>query len=205
MTMHEQLFLGGAPVVGFGDADILGAPLVTKSLVGLLVGSIGGAVLGSFVKEGGAGAVLGTIVGGLSGAAIGTAMALQETGDASATAAAAQPSASAVATMRTYDKTSRSIAARTGERFAVALEANASTGASWRLDPSPDAAVVALADQKYTSQPPPNCPSCAGFGGTETFTFTAVGVGNATLHFKYGHPWEPSVVANEITIEVRVQ
>lgn len=75
--MHEQVFLNGAPVVGFGDADLsVGNPIVWKPFVGYLVGSIGGAVAGSFIKKG-VGTAVGAIGGGLGGIIAGAALYLR--------------------------------------------------------------------------------------------------------------------------------
>jgi hypothetical protein len=76
--MHEQMFLNGAPTVGFGDADLsVRNPIVWKPLAGFLVGSIGGALLGSLVNKG-VGTAVGTIGGGLGGAMAGGALARED-------------------------------------------------------------------------------------------------------------------------------
>jgi hypothetical protein len=75
--IHEQVFLDGAPVVGFGASEeeekkfygtIIGVPLL-----GIIAGAAGGALLAH--KKGGvgvtaAGAVVGGLVGGASGIAL---------------------------------------------------------------------------------------------------------------------------------------
>lgn len=73
---HEQVFLGGAPVVGFGDPprdpneEYLAHQKATAParIGGLLVGAIGGAVLGNRIHKGAVGATVGTLAGGFGGA-----------------------------------------------------------------------------------------------------------------------------------------
>jgi predicted secreted protein len=84
---------------------------------------------------------------------------------------------------RTYPDSTSSIVAVTGERFFVALPANITVPMKWRLEPAPDAKLLAVGEEKYENQPPPDCPGCTGYGGTRTFTFTAAGPGKLELHF----------------------
>jgi hypothetical protein len=68
--MNEQVFLNGAPVVGFGDAESELAherATAPATIAGFFVGAIGGAVLGNVVHKGAVGATVGTIVGGVGG------------------------------------------------------------------------------------------------------------------------------------------
>jgi hypothetical protein len=72
--MREQIFLGGAPVVGFGvglsdeasEKKFYGV-MIGVPLLGIVAGSIGGAVLGKGVIGTAAGAVIGGLVGGAAG------------------------------------------------------------------------------------------------------------------------------------------
>jgi hypothetical protein len=74
--MHEQICLGGAPVVGFGapPQDSYEATLAHEratapaTIGGFFVGAIGGALLGNTIHKGAVGATVGTIAGGVSGA-----------------------------------------------------------------------------------------------------------------------------------------
>jgi hypothetical protein len=68
IMMREQIFLGGAPVVGFGDADLSVAnPMFFVPILGIIGGAAGGALLGH--KKGGVAAAAGAVVGGLVGGA----------------------------------------------------------------------------------------------------------------------------------------
>jgi hypothetical protein len=72
--MYEQISLGGAPVVGFGDAGGAKSLIEHGPVIGTLVGATGGAILGALVKKG-VGAAVGAVVGGLGGAFVGIAVA----------------------------------------------------------------------------------------------------------------------------------
>lgn len=69
MITSEQIFLSGAPTVGFGSDDRAEleknfyAHAVLLPLGGLVVGTIGGAVLGSKIKHPWIGGILGTFGG----------------------------------------------------------------------------------------------------------------------------------------------
>jgi hypothetical protein len=67
--MNEQIFLSGAPVVGFGDAaSSMKLDVPKQVLLASLAGATGGAVLGALFKKG-VGAAIGAVVGALGGAA----------------------------------------------------------------------------------------------------------------------------------------
>jgi predicted secreted protein len=84
---------------------------------------------------------------------------------------------------RTYPESTRSIQATAGERFFVALPANITVPMKWRIEPPPDPKLLDVGEEKYENQPPADCPGCAGYGGTRTFSFTAAGPGKLQLHF----------------------
>jgi hypothetical protein len=66
--MHEQISLGGAPVVGFGDANLSVAnPMFFVPILGIIGGAAGGALLGH--KVGAVTTAVGAVVGGLVGGA----------------------------------------------------------------------------------------------------------------------------------------
>ncbi len=70
--MNEQIFLSGAPVVGFGGGNV---PLTSldKPLIGFIAGATGGAIVGALVGKK-VGAVIGAVLGTIGGGAIGFAI-----------------------------------------------------------------------------------------------------------------------------------
>ena len=81
------------------------------------------------------------------------------------------------------------IAALKGNQFTITLPSNATTGYQWRLGNKPDAKVVKFVDSHYNapSQPMP------GKGGSETWTFKAVGKGTTSIVLEYARPWEKGI------------
>jgi inhibitor of cysteine peptidase len=103
---------------------------------------------------------------------------------------------------KVYDRTTKSIAAHTGESFLVTLSGNPTTGYEWRADPP--SGVVTIAKPTFaTNSLPAGSPVCVGCGGTYTFAITAVAPGSTTLHFVYARAWEDTP-ANELSMEVVV-
>ncbi|MBI3911843.1 MAG: protease inhibitor I42 family protein [Armatimonadetes bacterium] len=80
------------------------------------------------------------------------------------------------------------IAVLTGNTFTITLPSNRTTGYQWRLATSPDKEILGSAGSTY------NAPSngIPGQGGTETWTFLAVGKGSATIVLEYVQPWDTS-------------
>ena len=106
---------------------------------------------------------------------------------------------------RTYTDATKSISAKAGERFAVALPSNVTIPMKWHLAPTPDAKVLALTEEKHFDQPPPGCDGCTGYGGTRLYSFEAKGAGKATLHFALKPLTDPSGKSQkEVTIEVTI-
>lgn len=79
----------------------------------------------------------------------------------------------------------RPLQATAGQRFAVTLESNASTGYRWYLDGRPDPNVVRPVSSEYRPSPQP----LAGTPGSEVWTFDAFAPGTASLVFEYRRPW----------------
>lgn len=117
---------------------------------------------------------------------------------------AAPPAATPPGDSRIYDQTTQNIDVPANGRFTVVLEANVTTPLEWKLEPEPNPAVLALAERKYTDAPPPGCPACTGYGGTDAFSFVAKAPGEATLHFAYRELKPGTPPAKEVTIRVRV-
>lgn len=92
-------------------------------------------------------------------------------------------------------------AVRPGERFAVTLEANPTTGYAWSLAADPDPAVVRSLGSSF--ERPSDAPP--GAGGRDVWTFDAVGVGSATITLVYRRPWEretPPARTHVVTVRV---
>jgi inhibitor of cysteine peptidase len=81
------------------------------------------------------------------------------------------------------------IESKVGDRFTIPLEANHTTGYSWRLAQQPDPAILKQLGEKYDEE---NSGS-VGAGGIETWTFQAMAKGATTLVFEYARPFEKNV------------
>jgi inhibitor of cysteine peptidase len=98
-----------------------------------------------------------------------------------------------------YRQPGESITAGIGQRFAIELDGNPTTGYSWQLS-APPGDQVRLVDEDFT-------PSSGqiGSGGVQRFTFEATGTGTTTLAFGYQRPWETGVApANTAQFPVKV-
>lgn len=106
---------------------------------------------------------------------------------------------------RVYARSTKSIEARLGDRFFVALPGNVTTGFQWRQQPPADAAVLTSSAPTYEATPPAGCAACVGYGGTFLFPFAAAGAGTTKVHFAYVQVGrDPPPPAEELTIEVKV-
>jgi inhibitor of cysteine peptidase len=85
--------------------------------------------------------------------------------------------------------TSIPIAASTGNTFTIELPSNRTTGYQWRLAHSPSTKILRSTGSTYNA-PVGGIP---GQGGTEVWSFQAIGKGSATLVIEYVQPWEKSV------------
>ena len=71
--------------------------------------------------------------------------------------------------------------------YSVSLDANPSTGFSWRCEVA-NPAVADLSDSEYVQDPAPE--GMVGVGGKETFFFTCKQPGSTGLTFTYRRPWQ---------------
>jgi len=71
-----------------------------------------------------------------------------------------------------------------GQTFDITLDANPTTGYSWKPEYEPT--YLKLVDRRF--QP---SSGAVGAGGKETFTFQALQVGQTQLRMLYQRPWEP--------------
>ena len=88
----------------------------------------------------------------------------------------------------------RPIKVKLGQQFSLKLESNATTGYQWQLAQSLASGKVRQVEQKYIT--PKN--GQIGTGGTEVWTFKAVGKGSTEIMFKYVRPWEKAVPPVEL-------
>ena len=100
-----------------------------------------------------------------------------------------------------YDGSNTAIRVKPGERFAISLESNPTTGYKWHLPDIQEKNILALIGSKYY----PSGARLIGAGGRERWVFRASGPGKVSLHFKYFRPWEkdPSA-AKEAVFNVEV-
>ena len=89
-----------------------------------------------------------------------------------------------------------------GKTFTIALDANATTGYNWSQTIG-DKTVVTFVGNEYVAEV--RDPQVAGGGGTDTFTFKAVGKGTTTITLTYARPWESVPPAQTRTITVTVK
>lgn len=114
---------------------------------------------------------------------------------ATASGGAAMPSASPevhrdgalpnTETGKFYDDSITKIDALVGERFAIRLPANITTPYKWIVAPANQPDRVVLVERHYQGDPPPDCPACVGYPGTDTLTFEARATGEAMLTLRY--------------------
>jgi inhibitor of cysteine peptidase len=89
-----------------------------------------------------------------------------------------------------------------GKTFTIALDANATTGYSWSQTVG-DKTVVSFVSNAYAAET--RDPQVVGGGGTDTFTFKAVGKGTTTITLDYARVWESVPPAQTRTITVTVK
>ncbi|HEY2109806.1 MAG TPA: protease inhibitor I42 family protein [Candidatus Acidoferrales bacterium] len=79
--------------------------------------------------------------------------------------------------------------AKVGDTFTIPLEANHTTGYSWRLAQPLDPAILKQLSEKYGE----DNSGRMGAGGVETWTFQAMAKGVTTLVFEYARPFDKNV------------
>ena len=83
-------------------------------------------------------------------------------------------------------KRTSTIESRVGDTFTIPLEANHTTGYSWRLAQSSEPAILKQLSDKYEE----GNSDRIGAGGQEIWTFQAMSKGSTTLVFEYVRPFE---------------
>ncbi len=82
---------------------------------------------------------------------------------------------------REFTDANQPIKVKRGEEFIITLDSNATTGYRWELAQPLDEQIVALLNHEYAASGLP----VAGAGGTEHWTFKAVGTGATQIALIY--------------------
>jgi inhibitor of cysteine peptidase len=88
-----------------------------------------------------------------------------------------------------------------GQSIVIKLDANSTTGYGWQQVPGLDESVVKLVSESY--EPTTASPGMVGVGGTDTWTYQAVGAGTTTIALAYQRPSDPTA-AQSFTVNVTV-
>jgi inhibitor of cysteine peptidase len=87
----------------------------------------------------------------------------------------------------------RALEVAQGEQLTITLDANPTTGFQWQLAAPLDEKVITLVGNEHQRAGTAGI----GAGGTDVWTFKAVGTGSATIVLEYRRPWEKDVPAAE--------
>lgn len=94
------------------------------------------------------------------------------------------------------------VAVLAGNQFTIVLPSNQTTGYSWRMASQLNNNVVRQLGNRYVEP----SEGMIGRGGTELWTFKAVGKGTQTISMEYVRPWEQNAQpAKKRTFSVTVQ
>lgn len=99
-----------------------------------------------------------------------------------------------------YSEPLRNIQAKTGEIFTIRLEANETTGYTWRGNERFDASCLALIDSTYQ----PGTPSLPGSGGSQQYRFRALRAGMTEIRLTYKRSWETTSSDKTLVFTVRI-
>ncbi|MCC7161812.1 MAG: protease inhibitor I42 family protein [Anaerolineae bacterium] len=98
-----------------------------------------------------------------------------------------KPSPSIVDQTLTEQDNGKPVSLKAGDTMTVQLASNPSTGYSWQVISDNAAVLEQVGEPQFDLGSKTPMP---GAGGTETFTFRAVGAGTTTLTLLYSRPWE---------------
>lgn len=105
--------------------------------------------------------------------------------------------------IKTFGVSDTNITVKTGEQFVIQLESNRTTGFQWGLTKTLDPAIVKKIKTTYTVK---GGKKLVGAGGTEQWTFQAVGPGSTKIVMGYSRPFERGKTAARVaTFNVTVQ
>src|ERR1700751_2530945 len=105
------------------------------------------------------------------------------------TALGVRPNPKPIDVQPSVRKRPSTIESKVGDTFTIPLEANHTTGYSWRLAQPLDPAILKQLGEKYEE----DNSGGVGVGGVETWTFQAMAKGATTLVFEYARPFEKNV------------
>jgi inhibitor of cysteine peptidase len=88
---------------------------------------------------------------------------------------------------KAFTEPNKIINTEVNEEFTIALGSNPTTGYSWQV--AYDEKALSLVDNTYKEQDNTG-KQIVGAGGTEYFTFLALGKGETQVTFTYQRPWE---------------
>jgi len=104
---------------------------------------------------------------------------------------------------KTFGISDTNITVKTGEQFIIQLESNRTTGFQWGITKTLDPAIVKKIKTTYTVK---GGKKLVGAGGTEQWTFQAVGPGSTKIVMGYSRPFERGKTAARVaTFNVTVQ
>lgn len=100
-----------------------------------------------------------------------------------------------------YTDPEKLIKSETGKIIIIMLRSNRTTGYEWQLANPLNTGVVDLIRSEYVAQPT----AVVGSGGTEIWSFRAIGEGDTKIDFKYVRPWEKdNEPAQKISFNVKI-
>ena len=116
-------------------------------------------------------------------------------------AACAAPGSGGGTTELTAADSGSAIQVPNGQSIVIKLDANSTTGFSWQQAPGLDESVVKFVSESY--QQATASPGMVGVGGTDTWTYQAVGAGTTTIALAYQRASDPTA-AQSYTVNVTV-
>jgi predicted secreted protein len=99
-----------------------------------------------------------------------------------------------------YSETAREIQAKVGEGFTIRLEANETTGYTWRGNERFDRSYLELTGTLYQ----PDQPQRPGSGGEQIYHFKALKAGGTQIKLTYKRSWETTSSDKTVGFTVRI-
>ena len=99
-----------------------------------------------------------------------------------------------------YSEKTRTIQSKVGEGFTIRLEANETTGYTWRGNERFDPAYLGLTGSPYQ----PAQPQRPGSGGEQRYHFKALKAGSTQIKLTYKRSWETTPSDKTVVFTVRI-